>query len=130
MTITIESLSPELVVEVMLDGRRVKVLRDFYCVVSIDGVYRHIIVPTGFISNLASVPRVLWAWIPQSGRYSYAAVVHDWLYHQRGWINDYLPDLTRKEADKIFLELMKFYQVGFVRRKLMYAAVRVGGSWD
>ena len=36
-------------------------------------------VPAGFITDGASVPRLLWWLFPPVGRYFLAAVVHDWL---------------------------------------------------
>lgn len=36
-------------------------------------------VPLGFITDLASVPRVLWALLPPHGRYAKAAILHDYL---------------------------------------------------
>lgn len=56
-------------------------------------------VPRGFVTDLASVPRLFWAKYPPIGRYAYAAVVHDYLY----WVQT-----TSKEvADKIMMEAMR-----------------------
>ena len=37
-------------------------------------------VELGFQTDLASIPRFLWAVLPPFGRYTNAALVHDWLY--------------------------------------------------
>lgn len=53
-------------------------------------------VPNGFITDLASVPRVMWAcYSPNDARTIPAAILHDYLYRSN------LP-VTRKEADDIF----------------------------
>lgn len=77
---------------------------------------RVIVVPRGFITDLASIPRwARWA-IPVNGRHRLAAVVHDYLCRER--IGD------RVEADKVFLEAMTILNVKLWRRLVMYWAVR------
>lgn len=74
-----------------------------------------IIVPAGFVTDLASIPRVFQSLIPKVGRHSLAAIVHDYLCRLDGF--------DRPLADKIFLEAMKLLGVNRVRRRLMYWAV-------
>ena len=81
-------------------------------------------VPKGFKTDLASIPRFLWILLPPFGRYSQAAVIHDYLYESKLY--------TREEADKIFRELMLRYGTYKWKAKIMYHAVRVFGfkySW-
>lgn len=102
-------------------GRRFILLDPLFTEVEVDGVHNTICVPVGFNTDLASVPRVLWGWIPPHGRHLRAAVVHDYLYS--------VADRPRKEADQIFHALMRHMGVNRVRAGLMYAAVRAfGGS--
>lgn len=76
-------------------------------------------VPAGFVTDLASVPRILWWLLPPHGRYAKAAIVHDYLYeHAIG---------SKAYADKVFLEGMQVLGVGRTRRTLMYWAVRLFG---
>lgn len=82
-------------------------------------------VPTGFIYDLASIPRIFRSVIPQVGKHREAATLHDYLYNRKGKLDDFV--FTRKEADKVFLEAMKLSGVRFTRRRVMYAAVRLGG---
>ncbi len=84
-----------------------------------------IVIPRGFTTDLASVPRVFQSIIPKLGHHIRPAIVHDYCYE--GGSN-----LTRKEADEMFLEGMKKTKVNFIRRNLMWLAVRVGGKglWD
>jgi len=78
-----------------------------------------VIVPAGFVSDFASIPR--WAtWLhPTNGRHIKAAVVHDYLVRQ--------PSIKRKTADQVFNEAMKVCNVKKWRRRQMYLAVRIGG---
>lgn len=60
-----------------------------------------VVVPKGFRTDYVSVPRIFRNIINMYGKHGRAAVVHDWLYSNRCEI-----DITRAEADKIFLEIM------------------------
>jgi len=79
-----------------------------------------ITVPRGFITDFASIPRPLWSVYPPYGAWSGPAIVHDYLYVKQ--------PRTRKESDDIFLEAMKVVGVPWLRRTLMYSAVRLGGG--
>ncbi|ENJ7141699.1 DUF1353 domain-containing protein [Escherichia coli] len=76
-------------------------------------------VPSGYITDLASVPRLLWSLFPPHGRYAKAAIIHDYLYDNAL--------RTKREADRIFLEGMEVLGVPRWRRWLMYVAVRLFG---
>jgi len=41
-------------------------------------------VKKGFKTDLASVPKALWSIFPNSGKYTEAAVVHDYMYYNAG----------------------------------------------
>ena len=76
-------------------------------------------IPRGFITDFASVPRILWWLFPPMGRYGKAALVHDYLY--------YTKEVSRAEADRIFLEAMLMMGVGKLTAYTMYLAVRAFG---
>ena len=57
------------------------------------------------------------------GKHGRAAVVHDWLYSSQCKI-----DVTRAEADKVFLEIMAEWNVKKYKRFLMYILVRMFGE--
>ena len=78
-----------------------------------------IIVPEGFITDFASVPRVLWTFFPPLGRYAPAALIHDYLYATQ--------TRSRKASDVIFSEAMKALGVNRGHRFLIYWGVRGGG---
>ena len=78
-----------------------------------------IIVPVGFETDFASIPRLFWTIVPPHGRHSKAAVVHDYLCRYK------LCD--SKTAHRIFLEAMEVLDVPKWRRYLMYWAVALFG---
>ena len=78
-----------------------------------------ITVPAGFVTDLASVPRALWAVFPPHGKWAKAAIVHDYLYVEAIG--------TRRWADSVFAEAMAVLGVPTWRRRVMHAAVRIGG---
>lgn len=112
MSVNFEPLYAE-----VLDNRKFVILEDF-SVTTKDGEV--ITVPEGFVTDAASVPRLFWSFLPPLGRYTKAAVVHDYLYrtHLK----------TKEEADKIFLWLMEDLGVEKVRRTVMYYAVKWFGG--
>lgn len=87
---------------------------------------QRIVVPVGFVTDLASVPRLFWTAFPPCGQYTSAAVVHDFLYWNQG------PDCDRECADDVLLSAMEESNVDILSRNTIYAAVRKGGqsSWD
>lgn len=78
-----------------------------------------VVVPAGFRTDLASIPRGLWNVLPPIGRYDAAAVVHDHLYQHNG--------VSRSAADGVLLEAMCVLGVAQWQRWAIYAGVRVGG---
>ena len=82
-----------------------------------------VVVPKGFKTDYASVPRIFRNIINTYGKHGRGAVVHDWLYSKNCDI-----DITRTEADKIFLEIMTECGVGVIKRNLMYKMVRIFGA--
>ena len=80
---------------------------------------RPIVVPAGFVTDLASIPRPARALISPNGASRRAAVLHDWLYCLRAG--------TRSEADALFLEALEAEGVGWITRRTMWLAVRAGG---
>lgn len=75
-------------------------------------------VPVGFTTDFASVPRIFTWLVPPYGRYTKAAILHDFLCHTK--------PVSRAEADGIFRRAMRELGVSFLRRWMMWAAVRAG----
>ena len=85
-----------------------------------------ITVKKGFDFDAASIPKWLWSIYgsPLNGNYVVASLIHDGLYASQ--------KLSRELSDKIFLDLMKQHEVGYIKRQTMYYAVRMAGwySWE
>ena len=79
-----------------------------------------VVVPKGFVTDLASIPRPLWAILPPFGRYTAAALLHDYLYFKQ--------DRERWEADQVFLDAMIELNVRRWKRASMHRAVRMFGN--
>ena len=79
-------------------------------------------VPAHQGTDFASVPRVFVWFIPRYGRYTKAAILHDYLCRQ------YVPSgrISRIDADGIFRQAMRELGVPFLRRWIMWGAVRLG----
>ncbi len=73
-------------------------------------------VPTGFKTDFASVPQPAW-WFcaPAAGNHAKPAVLHDFLCETA---------TDQKKTDKLFLEAMESNGVGWLKRNMMYWAVR------
>ena len=83
-----------------------------------------VIVPAGFRTDFASIPRGLWNILPPVGKYDAGAVCHDLLYRE-GAFNGRAID--RADADNVLREAMEVCGVGRAQRWLIYAGLRVGG---
>ncbi len=80
-------------------------------------------IPTGFTTDGASVPgwaQRLTRWKPWEDPQRWAGIVHDWLYSQ--------PGVTKRHADDAFRAVLASEGAGWLRRRLMYVAVVVGGG--
>lgn len=81
------------------------------------------VVPAGFVTDFASVPRIPIAFLLTGDCAQEAAVIHDWLYTSH--------EVDRAKADAVFREAVSLGNPGW-RAWLMWAGVRVGGggSWE
>jgi hypothetical protein len=86
-----------------------------------------IMVPINYKTDGASIPRFIQPFIgsPWAGRYPKATVIHDWLCSSSGLVFGRDDKLTKKQSDLVFLEAMEYLGVGYIRRSLMYRAVRI-----
>jgi hypothetical protein len=100
----------------LADGRNWRVGRPFAYVTSWRWQFT---VPTGFKTDLASIPRIFWNILPPFGKYTEAAVLHDWLYRTHL--------VPRPDADEVLLEAMELGHTGRVTRWVIYIAVRLFG---
>lgn len=73
------------------------------------------VVPAGFDTDLASVPRPLVWLVPSYGRYTRSAILHDYLLTR--------DDVDKHDADGIFRRSMRELKVPFLQRWMMWGAV-------
>lgn len=86
-------------------------------------------VPSCFITDFASIPRIARFLFTGQGKTRYPALPHDILY---AFSQSEMVGFTRKEADLILKDMCKAVGMSDARRKAVYYAVRVGGlkAWN
>jgi hypothetical protein len=77
-------------------------------------------VPEGFVTDLASIPRLPFVYLLLNGFADEAGVVHDYLYS--------VGTLPRDVADKVLYEACILTGVSAWKASAIYAGVRVGGA--
>jgi len=101
------------------DGRTLwKVLSDFY-VTHPKFPNGFTTIPSGWVTDLASVPRIPLAWFLAGGKAPAAAVVHDWLYKSHL--------IPRADTDAVFYDLIRREDYSRGTAWLMWSAVRFAG---
>ena len=80
-----------------------------------------LVVPKGFVTDFASIPRVFWLIFKPDGNYAYAAVLHDYLYWQQ--------DRPKSTADAIFRAAMDDLKIKDWQSAILFHAVDVFGSY-
>ena len=86
----------------------------------VGGGFITVVVPAGFETDFASVPRFFTRLFPTTGEWSKPAILHDWLYVSA-------QGCSRFMADALFREAMIQEGVPFWRAWLMWLAVRTFG---
>lgn len=84
------------------------------------GKYQAVEVPSGFVTDFASIPPIFFSVLRPDGEYAYAAVIHDYLY----WTQV----RSREEADEILKLAMQDLKVDSVKLTAIYEAVRHFGG--
>lgn len=80
-----------------------------------------VVIPVGFVTDMASIPPALQSIIQQNGPYQLPAVVHDYLYWRQ--------ECTRAQSDQILLLAMIEHRVSNTHRTAIYDAVRAAGQF-
>ena len=97
-------------------------------------VIKQYIVPVGFETDLASIPKCFWWYVsPMDSELMKPAILHDYLYRHPERINWGKIDgknnkKNRKRADKLFDMAMRSQGVSWFKRTVIYRAVRMFGS--
>jgi hypothetical protein len=79
-----------------------------------------VVVPRGFVTDLASIPRVFFSLLRPDGEYAHAAIVHDYLY----WTQS----TSRLAADRVFELAMRDLEVNPLTIDVLSTAVRAAGE--
>lgn len=103
------------------DGTQWIVWEDIEFVAELDDHTKaSIVVPRGFVTDLASTPPEIWSVYPPFGKYLSAAILHDYLY----WRQVCDP----KEADQIIYQTMKDAGVDQATQSRFYVILRRAGD--
>ena len=78
-------------------------------------------VPIDQETDFASIPRVFTWFLPRYGKYTKSAILHDYLWRE---LVEKEKTLSRIDADGIFRRSMRELDVAFLRRWIMWSAVR------
>lgn len=91
---------------------------------TVDSLGYSVTVKNGFDFDGASIPKWLWSIYgsPLNGNYVVASLIHDGLYASQ--------KVSKSVSDKIFLDVMKQSNVGYIKRTSMYLAVKMFGGKD
>lgn len=95
----------------------------------------YVTIPTGFVTDFASIPRPLKVlWPSPGGPWDLPAVVHDYLYKYAlvRCINGRTRTITREQADHELNAGMELQHTRFTARRCIYRGVRLGGwvAWN
>lgn len=109
-------IKKELKVEFSENGNEATLIEEF--TYGFEGV--EYVVPVGFVTDFASVPRFAQSIVPRIGTYTKATVMHDYWYKNAV--------KTKEWADKEFLNAMLLLGTPKWQAYLMYFAVRLFGN--
>lgn len=96
-----------------------------------------VLVPEGFVTDLASIPiGVRWL-IPKAGKNAQAAVIHDHIYQSGTMlirVQESIKEVpvSRGIADAMMYQAMKALRVKSWRREMIYRGLQIGGwfAWN
>lgn len=80
------------------------------------------LIPAGYVTDFATVPRIAVWLIPRFGAYTKAAILHDFLLTDT--------DVSSVDADNLFRRALRELGVPPVRRTLMWVGVRWGAAFN
>lgn len=87
--------------------------------------------PEGFTFDGESIPVAVRWLAPPFGQSKRGACIHDYLYRTRGYhrLNGEFVIVTRKQADQVYLELVRLKGLPILRSYTRYAVLRLAGWW-
>lgn len=102
------------------DDQRVMLLREF-CWVSRKGK-PSITIEAGYVTDYASIPRLMWRFVGHPAMFREESLPHDWLYSEYD-----KHTYTRAEADRFFREILEERGRPAWKCWAMWLGVRLGG---
>lgn len=96
------------------------VMRELSFYFMIEGKKKTVVIPKGFGTDFASTPRILYPFLPPTGKHNRAALAHDYLYSTGRY--------SRKHSDQAFYQLLGACKVNKTISELAYWGVRLGGK--
>jgi hypothetical protein len=86
---------------------------------------KQIIIPKGYVTDMASIPRFFWViWPPHSVQYRIASLVHDYLYIEPTIVT------SRKFADAEFKRILIHYKTNIITANIFYLFIRLFGWYN
>ena len=127
LPLVLRAFAPEEVASAETD-RQLYQLREEFRFVSAE--FGEIVVPIGFITDFASIPRAaLWYVDDDDPVILFASVIHDYLYTRRGDLGlGTRVTFTREDADRVLREAMLLCGARRAQAWVVYSAVRLGGG--
>lgn len=117
------SFTEDLTVKALPSGQQWQVEREFTYYIGHRNSSDSVTIQQGFVTDFASIPRIFWSILPPFGKYTQAAVLHDYMCWKRKH--------SSRETHRVFLESMEVLGVPTWKRKIMYYAVKIfGPRWD
>lgn len=108
----------------LLGGDYYRVAESFRYYLGQEYADQWVFVPAGMLTDLASIPRIVWNILPPSGKYGSAAIVHDRLCNTLQITQSGKSvSITREKCDAILGEAMEVLQVPWTKRVLISSAV-------
>lgn len=99
-------------------GRKWEVMHEIRYEMYFKGSGEWVVIPLGYMSDLASVPFPFSMLFPKSGKWNHAAVVHDYLC-------EHCQDrFSQHDIDLAFKDIMKLVGVNSFKRTIAYRAVK------
>lgn len=108
----------------LLGGDFYRVAESFRYYLGEEYAEQWVYIPAGMLTDLASIPKIVWNILPPTGKYGAAAIVHDRLCNTLQITLAGKPqDITRERADGILGEAMEVLQVSWLKRVTISSAV-------
>jgi hypothetical protein len=129
------SFTSPLIIEPLENGKDFQLKREFSYHIGSEFSRQWVKVNKNFITDFASVPKLLTMLLPAWAKYQKSAVLHDHLYgcSHTIWNNGKREFINRKQADEIFYEAMgiefRNHKSGKIVAWLEYTAVRMFASF-